>query len=122
MCQFQPGPGIIKRVDKKKRNSSSRPSTGNVDGQLEGRPRVLGRLERRLDCVLEGKVERLGWEEPQNIGQVSWTTTNNFHFRMVSSSMDSGFQSVLQVGKSLNIMNIMSEQFQEGLFVHDGTG
>ena len=25
MCQFQPGPGIIKGVDEKKRNSSSRP-------------------------------------------------------------------------------------------------
>ena len=87
MCQFQPGPGIIKWVDQKKRNSSSRPPTGNVGGQLEGRRRVLGRLEGRLDCVLEGKVERLGWEEPQNIRQVSWT--NNFHFRMVSSSMDS---------------------------------
>ena len=89
MCQFQPGPGIIKGVDEKKRNSSSGPPTGNVGGQLEGRRRVLGRLQRRLDCVLEGKDERLAWEEPQNIRQVSWTTTNHFHFRMVSSSMDS---------------------------------
>ena len=68
-----PCSGIIKRVDKKKRHRASCSTTGNVGGELEGLRSVLGGREGGLDGVLEGKVERLRREVPENISQVSCT-------------------------------------------------
>merc|ERR1719433_1033260 len=53
------------------RHGSSSTTAGNVCGKLQGLWRILGGLEGSLNGVLEGKVERLGWEVTQHIGQVS---------------------------------------------------
>merc|ERR1740123_2659395 len=66
----QPGPSVVEGVHEKQGHGSGG-TTGNVCGELERSWRILGGLERRLDRVLEGKVERLGWEVTQHVGQVS---------------------------------------------------
>ena len=64
-------PGVVEGVDEEERHGSRGTATGNVCGKLQGLRGVLGGLERSLDSVLEGKVQRLSREVPQHICQVS---------------------------------------------------
>merc|ERR1719232_2374782 len=67
----QPGSGVVKRVDKQERQSSSKSSTGNVGSKLQSLRSILGSLEHALDLILEGKVQSLSGEVSQHIGKIS---------------------------------------------------
>jgi hypothetical protein len=64
--------GIIERVNDHEGSSSGKTSRSHVDGEeLEEFSVLVGLGEHGLDGVLEGKVEGLGREITDNVGQVS---------------------------------------------------
>merc|ERR1719284_1903648 len=67
----QPGSGVVKRVDEEEGHGSSHTTRQDVHGELLGLAGILGGGEGDLDGVLEGKVQSLGWEVSEHIGQVS---------------------------------------------------
>ena len=67
----QPGPGVVQGVDEHQGESPGKPSTGDVGAEFQPLRSVLGCLEGCLDLVFEGKVEGLGGEVSEHIGQVS---------------------------------------------------
>merc|ERR1719461_28979 len=67
----QPGPGVVKRVDKQQGAGSSHSSAQDVHGELLGLAGVLWGGESYLDGILEGEVQSLGGEVSKHVGQVS---------------------------------------------------
>merc|ERR1712183_830546 len=67
----KPGPGIVKRVHKQKRHSTSSTTTSNVGGKFPAIAGVFWTSKNCLDGILEGKVKSLCREVPKDIGQVS---------------------------------------------------
>ena len=72
--KFIPGSGVVKRVDEEEGHGSSHTTRQDVHGELLGLAGILGGGEGDLDGVLEGKVQSLGWEVSEHIGQVSCGT------------------------------------------------
>merc|ERR1719308_255593 len=74
----QPGPGVVKRVNKEEGHSTSGTTASNVSCELGGWAGALGGGEDGLDGILEGKVKSLSWEVSEHISQVSspeWVDT-----------------------------------------------
>jgi len=67
----QSSTGKIERVDDCEGERTGDTTTGNVSCELSAVRGVLGRLELSLDGVFEGKVESLGWEVSEDVGQVT---------------------------------------------------
>merc|ERR1719309_307305 len=67
----KPGSGIVKRVHKQKRHSTSSTTASNVGGKFPGIAGVFWTSKNCLDGILEGKVKSLCREVPKDIGQVS---------------------------------------------------
>ena len=88
----QPGPGVVQRVDEQQGAGTSHSSAQDVHGELLGLAGVLRGGEGDLDGVLEGEVERLGGEVPEDVGQVS------YNMMMISRHADCKENSPLQRG------------------------
>jgi len=68
----QSSTGVVKGVDDHERSGSSQTSRGHVDGEeLEEFCVLVSPGEHGLDGILEGKVEGLGGEVTDDVGQVS---------------------------------------------------
>ena len=67
----RPSSGVVQGVDEHQREGSSKSSAGDVSAEFEGLGSVLGGLEQTLDLVLEGKVQSLCGEVPEDVGEVS---------------------------------------------------
>merc|ERR1719309_1223066 len=67
----KPGSGIVKRVHKQKRHSTSSTTASNVGGKFPGIAGVFWTSKNSLDGILEGKVKSLCREVSEDIGQVS---------------------------------------------------
>ena len=66
------GTGVVERVDNHERSGSGETSGGHVDQEeLSELGLLVGLGEHGLDGVLEGKVEGLGGEIPDDVGEVS---------------------------------------------------
>jgi hypothetical protein len=66
------GTGVIERVDDAQRTGSSKTTSSHVNGEEFAELSVLvGLREEGLDSILEGEVEGLGREVPDDVGQVS---------------------------------------------------
>jgi len=61
----------VERVDYGERQGSGESTRGNVCGELRGRRSIGADLEQCFDGIFEGKVEGLGREISDDIGQVS---------------------------------------------------
>merc|ERR1712183_990669 len=67
----KPGSGIVKRVHKQKRHSTSSTTTSNVGGKFPAIAGIFWTSKNCFDGILEGKVKSLCREVPKDIGQVS---------------------------------------------------
>jgi len=67
----QPGTGVVKGVDEHKGERTSETTRKNVLSELLNLTGILGGLEQALDGILEGKVQSLGREVPEHVGQVT---------------------------------------------------
>merc|ERR1719385_81702 len=67
----QPGSGVVKRVDKEKRQGTGESTAGNVGCELSALTGTLRGSKDCLDGILEGKVKSLGREVSKHISQVS---------------------------------------------------
>jgi len=67
----QSGTGKVERVDDGERERTSKTTGCDVDGELLPLWGILGAGEHSLDAILEGKVECLGWEVSEDVGQVT---------------------------------------------------
>merc|ERR1719187_663966 len=66
----QPGPRVVERVDEEEGHGTGASSGGDVGGELLPLGSGLGGGEQGLHGVLEGEVEGLGGEVPQDVGEV----------------------------------------------------
>jgi hypothetical protein len=72
------GTGVIERVDDAQRTGSSKTTSSHVNGEEFAELSVLvGLREEGLDSILEGEVEGLGREVPDDVGQVSTPESTN---------------------------------------------
>lgn len=72
------GTGVIERVDNEQRSGSGQTTRGHVDAEEGDEVLVLVNLgENSLDGILEGKVESLGGEVSDDVGQVSTPESSN---------------------------------------------
>ena len=71
MISHKPSSGVVQRVDKHQREGSGKSSACNVGAEFEGLWSVLGGLEHALDLILEGKVQSLSGEVPEDVGEIS---------------------------------------------------
>ncbi len=62
---------VVKRVDEAERQGTGGTASPDVGPETLDEWRALGDLERRLDLALEGKVERLRREVPDDVGGVA---------------------------------------------------
>jgi len=67
----QPSPSKVQRVDEEQRHGPSDTTGSDVASQFSGVTGVLGHGDHSLDLVFEGKVQGLGGEVPQDVGQVA---------------------------------------------------
>ena len=65
------GTGEVQGVDNSHGQRTSKATGGNVGGHFGGVGGVLGNIEEALDLALEGKVQGLGGEVPDDVSQVS---------------------------------------------------
>ena len=65
------GTGVVERVDEKQRRGTSSSTGSNVTSEPLGVGLRLLEVEHGLEVVLEGKVQRLGREVPDDVGGVS---------------------------------------------------
>merc|ERR1712127_941676 len=67
----QPGTGVVEGVHEGKRQGTGSASRGDVGGELPASAGVRGSLEGSLHGVLERKVQGLGGEVTEHIGEIS---------------------------------------------------
>ena len=65
------GTGVVERVDEKQRRGTSSSTGSNVTSEPLGVGLRLLEVEHGLEVVLEGKVQRLGREVPDDVGGVT---------------------------------------------------
>jgi len=65
------GTRVVERVDEHEGERTGATTGGDVGGKLLGGGGVLWYFEGGLDRVLEGEIERLGWEVSEDVGQVT---------------------------------------------------
>ena len=74
--------GVVEGVDDAEGTGTGETTSGHVDGEELSELGVLVRLgEGSLDGVLEGEVERLGREVPEDVGGVSRARRHRFPAR-----------------------------------------
>merc|ERR1711890_134314 len=71
LASLAPGPRVVERVDEEEEHGTGAASRGDVGGELLPLGSALGGGEQSLHGVLEGEVEGLGGEVPQDVGEVT---------------------------------------------------